>query len=357
MGMKFRAALGRTLLPAIAWGCACAALAAGDLPKRVVLVYSDARVEKKQPDKEDYARLAAFVDRQGKPVDTFFDGFLILGLKAKSGHGLVPGFGGPIQMEDYDWFLGRLFEEGKQMAALQEAVQSLPPGLRKTRQVILAIPYPWQSSPRETRREMAGHFVSEASRRFEQGHFTCLALAGFYWLNETVPEKDLELVKETAQMVHARRLQFYWIPYFSAQGKDNWRADGFDCAMLQPNYAFRNVNTNRLEEAEARRRSLGMTIEMEVARYTRNRPESPAWKDSFLKYVNAGVKYDWAALDCVGYYNGNDLVEMSRQPREYPYYELIHKFVARTLSQEDLQRLAADAAAETTGRGAASPPR
>ena len=44
-----------------------------------------------------------------------------------------------------------------------------------------------------------------------------------------------------------------------------------------------------------------MMIEMEVARYTRNRPESPAWKDSFLKYVSAGVKHDWAALDCVGY--------------------------------------------------------
>ena len=334
-------ALVKSFVTGIACWLASAAFAGEDFPRHVVLVYADARPAIKQLDKEDYSRLAAFVDRQGKPVDTLFDGFLILGLKAKSGDGLVPGFGNPIQKADYDWFLDHLFENGKQVANLEEAVQSLPSDLKKTRQVILGIPYPSEIHSDETRSNMVSQFISEATRRFEQGHFACLHLNGFYWLNETVSGKDLDLIKAAAKQVHTGQLKFYWIPYFGAKGKENWRACGFDCAMLQPNYAFRKVTTLRFDEAEAKRRELGMTIEMEVSRYTRNRPESPAWKDSFLKYAAAGMQHQWAALDCVGYYNGNDLVTMSRLPEEYPYYELIHKFINRTLNQADLDRLSA----------------
>jgi hypothetical protein len=347
----------RILLLAAACCWACAAFAAGDFPKHVVLVYSDARAGIRQLDKDDYSRLAAFVDNQGKPVDTMFDGFLILGLKAKSGRGLVPGFGNPIQKEDYDWFLGNLFEDGKQIASLNQAVQSLPLNLRTTRQVILAIPYPGQSYSNEIRSDMVNYFVAEAARRFEQGHFDRLHLAGFYWLQEDIPPGDLAFIKEVAQEVHARHLQFYWIPYFSAKGQQEWRACGFDCAMLQPNYAFRDVKPSRFDDTETKRQREGMTIEMEVARYTRNRPESPAWKDSFLKYLSAGLRYKWATLDSVGYYNGNDLVTMSRQPQEYPYYELIHKFVKRTLSRQDVDRQAQTAASETARNRTNSLPR
>jgi hypothetical protein len=248
-------------------------------------------------------------------IKNLHDRFGEVKLKAESGNGLVPGFGSPIQKADYDWFLGHVFEEGRQLANLEEAVEALPSDSRKTRQVILGIPYPSETHSNETRSDMASHFVSEAVRRFDQGHFACLHLNGFYWLEETVSGKDLSLIKEVAEQVHTRHLKFYWIPYFSAKGQEDWRACGFDCAMLQPNYAFRNVKPNRFEEAEAKRRNLGMTIEMEIARYTRNRPESPAWKDSSLKYVAAGMKHHWAALDCVGYY-GNDLVKMSRQPQD-----------------------------------------
>jgi hypothetical protein len=342
------------LAVAACWG-ATALFAADNSPKHVVLVYSDARPAANRFNKEDYVRLAAFVDSKGKPVDALFDSFLILGLKAKSGDALAPGFGPPIQKEDYEWFLGRLFEEGGQVASLDEAVRSLPSDLRTPRQVILAIPYPFQTFSNQARLDMVRHFVGEAARRFEQGHFAGVHLAGFYWLNESMTEKDLGIVKETAQLVHARRLKFYWIPYFTAKGLADWRSCGFDHAMLQPNYAFRDVKTNRFAETEALRLGLGMTIEMEVAQYTRNRPESPAWKDSFAKYLSAGLKYDWEALDCVGYYNGNDLAAMSRQPQNYPYYEVIHKFIRRTLSQEDLDRLAADAASEPAAHGKSDP--
>jgi hypothetical protein len=357
VGMHFCADLVRTSLIGVGCWIASAAFAGEDLPKHVVLVYSDARPGFKGLDKDDYYRLAAFVDRQGKPIDQFFDGFLILGLKAESGNGLVPDFGSPIQKADYDWFLGHVFEKGRQVASLEEAVELLPSDLRKTKQVILAIPYPSKTHSGETRSDMVSHFIGEAARRFEQGHFAWLHLNGFYWVEETVSGNDLSLVKEVANQVHARHLKFYWIPYFSAKGQEDWRACGFDCAMLQPNYAFRNVKPNRFEEAEAKRRNLGMTIEMEVARYTRNRPESPAWKDSFLKYVSAGVKHQWAALDCVGYYYGNDFVKMSRQPQDYAYYELIHKFINRTLHQKDLDRLAGDAAAEMAKPATAGLPR
>ena len=149
-----------------------------------------------------------------------------------------------------------------------------------------------------------------------------------------------------AQSVHARQLNLYWIPYFDADGEANWRACGFDCAMLQPNYAFRDVPPARFAAEDAKRRKLGMSVEMEIARYTRNRPESPPWKESFLKYLAAGAQNHWANLDCVSYYFGNDFVKMSEDPAEYPYYELVHKFIDHSLKTHDLGRLNDDARME-----------
>lgn len=350
--MASRLHLGITLLRNLVLSSVCwaalATAASEPLPRHIVLVFADARPASPGLDVDGYRRLAAFVDPQGQPQATLFDGFLIYGLRTPSGDGLVPDFGkAPIQQADYDWFLGHVLDAGQQAANLEAAVGSLPPKFRETKEIILGMPYPSDTLSNEVRTALVTHFQDEAVRRFAECHFAHVRLNGFYWVQETITGPDVSLVQATAQAIHARSLNFFWIPYFDSDGQADWRADGFDCAMLQPNYAFRNVGPNRLDQAETQRRKLGLSMEMEIARYTRNRPESPAWKDSFLKYLSAGLAHHWDKLGCVSYYNGNDFVKMSRRPPDYPYYKLIHKFTSHTLKPEDLHRLAADAAAET----------
>jgi len=338
--------LRNTLLSSVC--CVAMATRAGEpLPRHVVLVFADARPASPGLDVDGYRRLAAFVDPQGQPKDTLFDGFLIYGLRTPSGVGLVPDFGkAPIQQADYDWFLGHVLDPGQQAANLEAAVDSLPPNLRETKQIILGMPYPSDTLSNDVRMALVTHFQDEAVRRFAAAHFAHVRLNGFYWVQETITGPDVSLVQATAKAIHTRSLNFFWIPYFDSDGQADWRAEGFDCAMLQPNYAFRNVKPDRLDEAETKRQQQGMSMEIEIARYTRNRPESPAWKDSFLKYLSAGLTHQWDGLDCVSFYNGNDFVKMSRRPQDYPYYELIHKFTSRTLKPEDLIRLTPDATAE-----------
>jgi len=74
-------------------------------------------------------------------------------------------------------------------------------------------------------------------------------------------EKVVPLV---AAGVHALGRQFYWVPFYTAWGVDDWRKWGFDKAWIQPNYFFDTaVAATRLPEAVARAERFGMGFEIE----------------------------------------------------------------------------------------------
>jgi hypothetical protein len=75
---------------------------------------------------------------------------------------------------------------------------------------------------------------------------------------------------------------------------------------------------------------------MELALYTRNRPESPAWQPSFFEYLDAGLKYGWMQLTWVSYYYGSDFSKMALDSKLHIFYELIYRFRAGTLTKNDV---------------------
>jgi hypothetical protein len=109
-------------------------------------------------------------------------------------------------------------------------------------------------------------YLDSLNAKFKRGHFAHLRLRGAYWLRESAWGDEALIARQVANVVHARGLQFFWIPYFGAGGAADWRSLGFDAAWLQPNYFLRPALTHaRLDSAlmVAKAHDLGLEIEMD----------------------------------------------------------------------------------------------
>ena len=65
-------------------------------------------------------------------------------------------------------------------------------------------------------------FVNELVERFAKAGYKNLELSGLYWVDEDICHTK-DLVKHIAPAVHAKGLEFIWIPYYRARGYDRWK--------------------------------------------------------------------------------------------------------------------------------------
>lgn len=270
----------------------------------------------------------AYLDKAqgGRPVDWFYDSFLFMAYGgAPSGQLYITG---ATDRADWQFWLDVLFEEGRNLSALEATIErvarTLGPPPQKT-PIIIMIPYP---SPEQTdfgdvdgdgksesfasdeeRLKAIQWVVDEAVGRFKAAQFKHLSLWGFYWMNEGVAGKDEALVKQTAGLLHERELGFHWIPWFRAPGFDRWQELGFDFVVLQPNYAFmRNVRPDeqRLTDCGnlAREHGLGVEIELNPAILT-----TEAYRENLRGYLTHGTaQHDGYMAAVHGYYQGGDTI-------------------------------------------------
>lgn len=99
--------------------------------------------------------------------------------------------------------------------------------------------------------------------RFNAAGYKNIELSGLYWVDEDICHTK-DLVKHIAPAVHAKGLEFIWIPYYKARGYDRWKELGFDFAYYQPNHFFdKSIPDSRLDDACEEALSLGMAMEFE----------------------------------------------------------------------------------------------
>ncbi|MGB9806660.1 MAG: DUF4855 domain-containing protein, partial [Thermoproteota archaeon] len=178
-------------------------------------------------------------------------------------------------------------------------------------------------------------YVDEVVAKFYSLNFKNLRLEGFYWMSETAPERDRELIRESCKYVHEKGFKMYWIPYFTAQGYENWKELGFDYVMLQPNFAFYDLTVQRFKEVDERIRKYNLTVEMELPDYIRN-PNLRDWKQSFVIYLNASLFYKWNKLSPTSYYYANAFYQIYSNERLY--YDLLYKYVKGNLTFNDISK-------------------
>lgn len=284
-----------------------------------------------------------------------FDGFLFLEFKDGKGRQFSPGYDKQnATRDDWQWYINRLFEPGKSLHALDQAISSAKkrignPEFRHKVVLTIMVPIPGQTdwgvvdgdsldfSGRADQLKAIEWFVGQLTDRFAQAKFKNLDLDGMYWIDEDMKATE-DLTASVSPMLHERGLRFYWIPYFKSYGHERWKELGFDMAYHQPNHFFHtNIPDSRLDEAIDIAQANGMAMEFECDErakesYPGATPERmAAYMDAFERRGVFNMNFP------IAYYTGNHLLlDMTQEPSEADR-KLIDRF-ARLVSSRRAAR-------------------
>ena len=279
--------------------------------KDILLVYTGSGGEEDTWTGADFLPVVAYLDAGGKISGKMFDTMLFL-----------PYHGIPATRDSWESYLEDLFAPGRQLYALEEAAAKVNGinGFQGNEKVILTVPYPDQQeqafgsleegtsvlsfSEEQAGREQALENRLSAVRwyyqkmmdRWREAGFKHLDLVGIYWYKEYLDQTisgEKELVQNVARLVRGNGQNFYWIPFYGAQGYEDWRSCGFTHVFLQPNYyAVENQPEERMEKAVELAERYRTGIELE---YDDKVLSNRYFYDLFYKQLN---KAHQLGLDC-----------------------------------------------------------
>jgi hypothetical protein len=318
-------------LAAMAFG-STAVPAAADVPfSNTILIYAD-RGRDWAPGSFNY--YLAYVDKDGTPGDWLFDGFLFLAITAASGRNF---WDGKADASDWDWWLDRIFEKGRQLDALELDAQARESkrGPAIPKKVIISIPRPPVDADAAGQWAVIKGFVDRSVLKFAEKGYRNIALDGFYWFHEGVDGTNADLVNRLWQDLHARGLRLYWIPY--DVGHENrahllkWRTRiiRFDGVWLQPNYFWAERNAKYaaqdLDDTVWFAKSMGSEVEIEFDHgvYT------TGWKlGRYIHYLMSGESYGYRSGPLMYYdgYQGYIKCGQSRNPVQRAIYDDLYWF-------------------------------
>lgn len=282
-------------------------------------------------DPSDYAPYVVYIDREYQVKDWFFDTFLMLPLgTASSGRSYVGEKEKPSNQADWQEFADKLFEQEHQLAALNEAVRIQKerlndPSYRAKVILTTVYPSPFQKAfgdvdgdgkvenldPRSVGSEVslrnrvavARWFLNQLLQRWKDARYEHLELIGFYWLPEAVMHQNSEeeeaVVMETSRLIHEAGYRFLWIPFVQSDGYRDWERLGFDVAMMQPNYAFNEVDKSRLDQTAVLAKQYGLGLEVE-----KHWDSDERRLQQYSEYLDAGARTGFMSESVVGYYQG-----------------------------------------------------
>lgn len=303
---------------------------------------------------EQFGPYLTWTDPETKKEQWLFDGFLFLEFKSNTGFMFAKGYGHkPADKEEQLWYLERIFEKGKSVHALDEALGEkiaqigTPP---RPRRVVLTLPEPITTTENwgeldgkkldfkntEDRIAAVRWFMDLLIERWEKEGFKNLELAGFYWVAEEMGDSDQELMQAVSKNIHERGKKFYWIPWWNSPGSKVWKSLGFDAAYQQPNLFFHlEVPKERVKIACDFAKSQGMGMEMEWDERLMNQPneyvpQALAYLDGFEK---AGVFESGAVAH---YMAGHGMINLSKSTK--PEVKAIYERLCRILSKRQLEK-------------------
>lgn len=282
--------------------------------------------------KEDFKPYVSYVDSGMNRKDYMFDGFLFMPYAPlMDGANYGPTTGKPTNKAHFEKFLDRLFRNDYELGALNEAVKEAKADLLRKNyeaKVVIAIPYPrtdqsdfgdvdgdgvsenlnakevGEAAALQNRLKVTKWFVDEVYRRWNAENYSDLSLVSFYWYNEYIAHQlstlDHELVKQTGDYVRSKGATFQWIPYYFARGWNDWKDNGFDSAVMQPNYMFHaNATADRVDTIAqaAYDNGMGVEIEMNDAVLT-----DANLRARYYAYLDAGVTHNYMKKSYSAFY-------------------------------------------------------
>ncbi|MEG2596785.1 MAG: DUF4855 domain-containing protein, partial [Oscillospiraceae bacterium] len=267
-------------------------------------------------DAERYRPYLTYVDPNGTVKDSMFDAVCLLGLYSAYGRSfnasVVDPTSGVVQIEDWEWYLDKIFREGGDIDELNKAAKIASQELGDPNyKAKLTIMIPGADRTNTHFGPIDGKYFdligSEADRRFvnewwiqkllkgiEAGNYEYVDFVGFYWLEELVGYWP-DTTRWANQRVKELGYKMFWIPFFFANGY-LWSQDiGFDAVAYQPNHFFKEpddvsdaglLGTRQVDRAckAANYGNLGLELELDSRAF-----ELPGKYNQYLDYLNSAV--------------------------------------------------------------------
>lgn len=271
--------------------------------------------------KEDLKPYVSYVDEQMNRKDYMFDGFLFLQYGPLLNGANYGASGLPTDKADWEKTLDRLFRTDYDLGALDQAVGEAKAELKKggyEAKVVISIPYPrtdqsdfgdvdgdgisenmnvkevGEEQALQNRQKVVKWYVDEAYKRWNAAGYKNIRLAAFYWYNEFLSRQTTiyedRLIRWTSDYVHGKGAKLQWIPYYFARGWSDWEANGFDTAIMQPNYLFHNTTADRLDAVAQAAYDHGMGVEHELSDGVLT---DAALRGKYYAYLDKGVEYGY----------------------------------------------------------------
>ena len=257
--------------------------------------------------------------------DWLFDGFLFLEFNDGQGYAYASGGGEKkARKAEWEWLLGRIFEKGKSLDALDKCIEAEKkvlgePGFKHKVVLGIASALPRQTdwgaldgdsldfNDRADQVKACKWYIDRLLENFAEAEYKNIELSGLYWIDEdTIHCKGLP--RELAPYVHSKGLKYVWIPYWKARGYDHWKEFGFDVAYQQPNYFFnRDVPYKRLDEACKEASKQGMAMEFEFDSKALYEAEDCSY-DRLEDYIDTFIRNKVFEKSAIAYYTGSKAV-------------------------------------------------
>ncbi|MBQ3934664.1 MAG: DUF4855 domain-containing protein [Clostridia bacterium] len=308
--------------------------------------------------KETLLHDVGYYDQSGKLKDTFFDAYLFLPCVTygPSG-GTMYESSNPAVASDWIAYLNDLFRGGYNVSALDAAAAEVGKGLGKPDykvKVFFTILFPHDGfrsfgsldgvksldfSVQKDRAAAVDWLMDEEIRRFEEGNYAHLELAGFYWFEEFLTyafENELSLVRHFTGRVRDKGYKSIWIPYYQAIGFDQWKKFGFDVCCMQPNLMWQQTpDPQRMSRAISHCRTYGMSMEMEL-----DNDVMTSKYNRFLAYLRGGVS-SGVNLSINMYYQNSapDVLywaKRSTDPQARSVYDLTYRYAKGILTMDEI---------------------
>lgn len=300
--------------------------------------------------------LLGYLEPDGKVVDRFLDGFLMLAQYSPLLNGRSFGLdleGGASRREDWIALFDEYFHPQDNLAALEKCAAELrrllslrfPPA-----RVVLAVPTPdprcrdWDGkgyslAPPAHRVDSTGWAMKELLVRWRQAGYKNLELVGFYYMTEQGAWDD-PVVNSFPRLCRSHGLRSFAIPGITSSWLTEFTRAGFDCVCLQPSHAFwqppLRPRRHLLKCAGRIARQFGMGMEVELPYNV----EQPAGREKVYDYLEMARLQGWAGA-FKAYFQSFNLIKTLAEspiPEARQLYDDLYRFSRLSRTEEEHPR-------------------
>lgn len=311
-------------------------------------------------DKEQLNSYVTYVDTE-QQAHWLFDSFLFLEIMDKGTGGANKMFAKGYGLESAnqtDWsnLIDYYFQSETGIGALDACVKEASGILgtpQQKRQIVMCIPEPivyqhpeqtssstkyWGKIDNQTldfskssdRIQACKWYIDQIRAKFNEKKYKNIELAGFYWVAEKATDTR-SILNNVAAYLNKMKYSFNWIPYYGADGYNQWSSLGFNYAYFQPNYFFNeSVPDSRLKDACQKALDNNMHMELE---FDDNALSSRGKAYRLKNYMNAFKDYGIWEKKRLAYYQGSASLLALKKSGDSADTKLYHEFCQFVISR------------------------